>query len=88
MSYYSCPQFTLRLAIPSLRDDPANQSVDEWIRKNPSLLKLISDNKLKYRAFENKRSTAEENDVQVKDLIDVVDDIDKKDDCSMTLYVL
>jgi hypothetical protein len=32
-----------------------------------------------YLAFENKRSIEEEKDLQVKDLLSVVDDIDKKD---------
>ena len=60
-------------------DDPADQNVDAWIRKNPKLLKLMNNNKLKYLAFENKRSMEEEKDLQVKDLLSVVDDIDKKD---------
>ena len=60
-------------------DDPADQNVDEWIRKNPTLLRLKNDNKLKYCAFENKRSTPEENDKQVRCLLSVVHDIDKKD---------
>jgi tRNA U34 5-carboxymethylaminomethyl modifying GTPase MnmE/TrmE len=60
-------------------DDPADQNVDAWIGKNPKLLKLINSNKLKYLAFENKRSIEEEKDLQVKDLLSVVDDIDKKD---------
>ena len=60
-------------------DDPADQNVDAWIEKNPVLVKLINNNKLKYLAFENKRLIEEENDLQVKDLLSVVDDIDKKD---------
>ena len=60
-------------------DDPADQNVDAWIRKNPNLLKLMNNNKLKYLAFENKRSIEEEKDLQVKDLLSVVDDINKKD---------
>jgi hypothetical protein len=60
-------------------DDPADQNVDAWIGKNPKLLKLMNNNKLKYLAFENKRSIEEEKDLQVKDLLSVVDDIDKKD---------
>ena len=60
-------------------DDPADQNVDAWIRKNPNLLKLMNNNKLKYLAFENKRSIEEEKDLQVKELLSVVDDIDKKD---------
>jgi hypothetical protein len=60
-------------------DDPADQNVDAWIGKNPNLLKLMKNNKLKYLAFENKRSIEEEKDLQVKDLLSVVDDIDKKD---------
>jgi hypothetical protein len=28
-------------------DDPADQNVDAWIRKNPNLLKLMNNNKLK-----------------------------------------
>ena len=60
-------------------DDPADQNVDAWIGKNPNLLKLMNNNKLKYLAFENKRSIEEEKDLQVKDLLSVVDDIDKKD---------
>lgn len=55
-----------------------DRSVAAWIKKNPSLLHLIKDNKLKYRAFENKRLTAEENDLQIKDLLSVVDGVDKK----------
>jgi hypothetical protein len=39
----------------------------------------MKNNKLKYLAFENKRSIEEEKDLQVKDLLSVVDDIDKKD---------
>jgi ABC-type dipeptide/oligopeptide/nickel transport system ATPase component len=61
-------------------DDTANQSVDEWIQNNPSILKLKNDYKLKYCGFENKRSNKEENDVQVKNLIDIVDQVDEKDD--------
>ena len=60
-------------------DDPADQNVDAWIEKNPKLLKLIKDYTLKYLAFENKRLIEEEKDLQVKDLLSVVDDIDKKD---------
>jgi len=60
-------------------DDQADQNVDAWIGKNPILLRLINDNKLKYLAFENKRLIEEEKDLQVKDLLSVVDDIDKKD---------
>jgi small GTP-binding protein len=60
-------------------DDPADQNVDEWIRKNPTLLRLKNDNKLKYCAFENKRSTPEENDTQVRYLLSVVHNFDKKD---------
>jgi hypothetical protein len=55
-------------------DDPADQNVDAWIEKNPNLLKLINNNKLKYLAFENKRSIEEEKDLQVKDLLSVVDE--------------
>ena len=61
-------------------DGTADLSVDQWINQNPSLSKWINVNKLKHRAFENKRSTTEENGVQVKDLIDAVDDIDTTDD--------
>jgi hypothetical protein len=39
----------------------------------------MNNNKLKYLAFENKRSIEEEKDLQVKDLLSVIDDIDKKD---------
>ena len=61
-------------------DDTANQSVDAWIKNNRTILRLKNDNKLKYYAFENKRSTEEDKDVQVKELIDIVDQVDKKDD--------
>jgi uncharacterized protein (UPF0128 family) len=40
---------------------------------------LIKDYKLKYLVFENKRSNEEEKDLQVKDLLSVIYDIDKKD---------
>ena len=59
--------------------DPADRNVDAWIGKNPALSKLISNNKLMYLAFENKRLIEGENDLQVKDLLSVVDDIDMKD---------
>jgi hypothetical protein len=61
-------------------DDTANQSVDAWIKNNRSILRLKNDNKLKYCAFENKRPTEEDKDVQVKHLIDIVDQVYKKDD--------
>ena len=60
-------------------DDPEDRKVQKWIEKNPTILKLINDYKLKYCAFENKRLTEDEKDLQVKDLLSVVDDIDKKD---------
>ena len=60
-------------------DRPADQNVDAWIEKNPSLLKLINNNKLKYLAFENKRPIEEETDQQVTNLLSVVNGIDKKD---------
>ena len=59
-------------------DDQADRSVHKWIEKNPSIFKLINDYKLQYCAFENKRLIEEEKDKQVKDLLSVVDDIDKK----------
>ena len=60
-------------------DDPEERGVHKWIEKNPSIFKLINDYKLQYCAFENKRLIEEEKDQQVKDLLSVVDDIDKKD---------
>jgi predicted GTPase len=60
-------------------DDPEDRKVPKWIEKNPTILKLINDYKLKYCAFENKRLIEEKKDLQVKELLSVVDDIDKKD---------
>lgn len=57
-------------------DNPVDQILDTWIQKNPSLLKLIDDNKLKYLAFENKRQLEAENDAQVKDLISTVSSVE------------
>ena len=71
-------------------DDTANQSVDAWIKNNRSILRLKNDNKLKYCAFENKRPTEEDKDVQVKHLIDIVDQVYKKDDsmCDIMLQCI
>ena len=63
-----------------LRDDTACQSVDQWIQNNQSISKWKNDNKLEHCAFENKRSDKEEKDVQVKELIDMVRQIDEKDE--------
>ena len=52
--------------------DPENRSMKKWIQKNPTLLKLITDNELKYRAFENIRLNEDENELQVRDLLSVV----------------
>lgn len=52
--------------------DVFDQTIDGWLQKNKSLLSLIKNYKLKYRAFENKRIQPEENDRQVRDLMSAI----------------
>ncbi|CAC5420887.1 unnamed protein product [Mytilus coruscus] len=53
-------------------ENPADQTIDGWLQKNPSLLALIRTYKLKYRAFQNKRQLEAENNLQVRDLISAI----------------
>lgn len=63
--------FTNREALYD-EDNPSDQTIDCWLKKNPSLLSLIQTYKLKYRAFQNKRLLEAENDIQVRDLITAI----------------